>query len=66
MGIIIRPRKNFWSCLSQRFFQKLVQNMSGVAISSHLKKDLPGQNGSKVEPAGGLFQAISCPTSDPF
>ena len=40
--------------------------MSGVAISGHLERFSPGQNGSEVGRPEGLSKAIGRPTSEPF
>ena len=62
----IKPHENFRGYLAQSFLKTFGQNLSALAISDHLKKISPGQNGTEFRPPPGLFQLCGGPTPEPF
>ena len=61
-----RARENFRGCLPQSSLKNLGQILTVPAISGHLERFSPGQNGPKVGCPVRLFQVIWLPTSEPF
>ena len=61
-----RARENFRGCLPQSSLKNLGQILTVVAISGHLERFSPGQNGSEVGRQTTLNSLAGHPTSEPF
>ena len=57
-----RPRDNFWGFTGVWFSKNLGQNVSGVAISGHSERILPGVIRSEVGRPEGLWLTTGRPT----